>query len=45
VPEILLDVNGLKIEATAYPPGEPPRTVTLVEGVSFTVEKRARCWA
>ncbi len=23
------------IEATSYPPGEPPRTVTLVDGVSF----------
>ncbi|MFC3075131.1 ABC transporter ATP-binding protein [Shinella pollutisoli] len=35
----LLSVKNLKIEATSYPPGEPPRTVTLVEGVSFDVEK------
>jgi len=35
----LLSVRDLKIEATSYPPGEPPRTVTLVEGVSFDVEK------
>ena len=37
--EVLLDVKGLKIEATAYPPGEAPRDITIVEGVSFTVEK------
>ena len=35
----LLSVKNLKIEATSYPPGEPPKTVTLVEDVSFTVEK------
>ncbi len=35
----LLEVKGLKIEATAYPPGEPPRDITIVEGVSFKVEK------
>ncbi len=37
--DALLEVKGLKIEATAYPPGEPPRDITIVEGVSFTVEK------
>ncbi len=37
--DILLDVTGLKIEATAYPPGEPPQDITIVEDVSFTVEK------
>jgi len=37
--ETLLEVKGLKIEATAYPPGEPPRNITIVEGVSFKVEK------
>ena len=37
--ETLLEVKGLKIEATAYPPGEPPRDITIVEDVSFTVEK------
>ncbi|NVD39314.1 ABC transporter ATP-binding protein [Ensifer sp. HO-A22] len=35
----MLSVKNLKIEATSYPPGEPPKTVTLVEGVSFTVQK------
>jgi peptide/nickel transport system ATP-binding protein len=35
----LLEVKGLRIEATAYPPGEPPRDITIVEGVSFKVEK------
>ena len=39
MPEILLDVHDLKIQATSYPPGEPPREVTLVEGVSFQLEK------
>ena len=37
--EPLLDIHDLKIEATSYPPGEAPRTVTLVEGVSFRLEK------
>ena len=35
----LLSFNNLKIEATAYPPGEPPRHVVLVDGVSVSVEK------
>ena len=35
----LLSVKNLKIEATSYPPGEPPKVVTLVEGVSFDVAK------
>ncbi|RID91989.1 ABC transporter ATP-binding protein [Gemmobacter lutimaris] len=39
MPETLLDVRGLVIEATSYPPGEPPKDVTLVHGVSFTLEK------
>ena len=37
--DVLLSVKGLKIEATAYPPGEPPKDITIVEGVSFEVEK------
>jgi peptide/nickel transport system ATP-binding protein len=37
--DFLLEVKNLKIEATAYPPGEPPRDITIVEGVSFTLEK------
>ena len=35
----MLSVKNLKIEATSYPPGEPPKVVTLVEGVSFDVQK------
>jgi peptide/nickel transport system ATP-binding protein len=35
----LLEVKDLKIEATAYPPGEAPRNITIVQGVSFAVEK------
>ncbi|MDW5313076.1 ABC transporter ATP-binding protein [Rhizobium sp. PL01] len=35
----LLSVKNLKIEATSYPPGEAPKTVTLVENVSFDVQK------
>ncbi|TKA97541.1 ABC transporter ATP-binding protein [Cereibacter changlensis] len=37
--EPLLTIEGLRIEATAYPPGEPPRDVVLVEDVSFALEK------
>lgn len=36
---VLLEVKDLKIEATSYPPGEPPRDITIVEGVSFNVDK------
>ena len=35
----LLSFKNLKIEATAYPPGEPPRHLVLVDGVSVSVEK------
>ncbi|MBO3760912.1 ABC transporter ATP-binding protein [Ciceribacter sp. L1K22] len=35
----LLSVRNLKIEATSYPPGEPPKTITIVEGVSFDLSK------
>jgi peptide/nickel transport system ATP-binding protein len=41
---LLLDIRNLRIEATSYPPGEAPRTVTLVENVSLTW-RRARCLA
>ncbi len=37
--EILLEFKDLRIEATSYPPGEPPRHVVLVDGVSVAVEK------
>jgi peptide/nickel transport system ATP-binding protein len=39
VAEPLLSFKNLKIEATAYPPGEPPRHLVLVDGVSVSVEK------
>lgn len=35
----LLEITDLRIEATAYPPGEPPKDVVLVDGVSLTLEK------
>lgn len=37
--ETLLDIRNLRIEATAYPPGEPPKNVVLVDDVSLTLEK------
>jgi len=39
VADILLDIRDLKIEATVYPPGEDPREVTIVDGVSLTLRK------
>jgi len=38
--EPLLAVHDLKIEATIHPPGEPSRDVIIVDGVSFTLQKR-----
>ena len=35
----VLEIRGLRIEATAYPPGEAPRHMTLVDDVSVTVGK------
>ncbi|PWE54540.1 ABC transporter [Metarhizobium album] len=35
----LLSIRNLKIEATSYPPGEPPKRVTIVDGVSLDLEK------
>lgn len=35
----LLQISDLRIEATAYPPGEPPKEVVLVDGVSLSLEK------
>ncbi len=35
----LLKIRGLVIEATSYPPGEPPRNVTLVHGVDLTLQR------
>ncbi len=35
----LLQIKNLRIEATSYPPGEPPRHVVLVDDVSVTVQQ------
>lgn len=37
--ERLLDIRNLRIEATVYPPGEEPRTITIVDGVSLTLNR------
>jgi peptide/nickel transport system ATP-binding protein len=39
VAEPLLQIKGLVIEATSYPPGEPPKNVTLVHGVDLTLAR------
>ncbi|NRB36391.1 MAG: ABC transporter ATP-binding protein [Rhodobacteraceae bacterium] len=35
----LVDIRNLKIGATVYPPGENPKKIEIVHGVSFTLEK------
>jgi peptide/nickel transport system ATP-binding protein len=37
--DLLLDVRDLRIEATIHPPGETSRDITIVDGVSFTLQK------
>ena len=37
--DTLLEMKGLVIEATSYPPGEPPKDVTLVHGVDLTLKR------
>ncbi|MCA0048302.1 ABC transporter ATP-binding protein [Mesorhizobium sp. B283B1A] len=37
--ETLLDIRNLRIEATAYPPGEDPKTITIVDDISLVLEK------
>jgi peptide/nickel transport system ATP-binding protein len=37
--DMLLDIRNLRIEATAYPPGEAPKKITLVDDVSLTLDK------
>ncbi|WP_027053602.1 ABC transporter ATP-binding protein [Mesorhizobium erdmanii] len=37
--DVLLDIRNLRIEATTYPPGEQPMTITIVDNVSLTLEK------
>jgi len=39
VADPLLQIKGLVIEATSYPPGEAPKQVTLVHGVNLTLER------
>ncbi len=39
VGETLLEIRNLRIEATVYPPGEPPHDVTIVDDVSLTLER------
>ena len=35
----LLDIRNLQIGATVYPPGEDPKDITIVHGVSLTLAK------
>ena len=37
--DTLLAMKGLVIEATSYPPGEPPKNVTLVHGVDLNLKR------
>lgn len=37
--DLLLDILNLRIEATAYPPGQPPKEVVLVDDVSLKLER------
>ncbi|OBP77764.1 ABC transporter [Mesorhizobium loti] len=36
---LLLDIRNLRIEATVFPPGEPPKNIVLVHDVSLTLQK------
>ncbi|TKB09216.1 MAG: ABC transporter ATP-binding protein, partial [Mesorhizobium sp.] len=38
-PCLLLDIRNLRIEATVFPPGQPPKNIVLVDDVSLTLEK------
>ncbi|BCH05302.1 ABC transporter ATP-binding protein (plasmid) [Mesorhizobium sp. 131-2-5] len=37
--DVLLEIRNLRIEATTYPPGDKPMTITIVDDVSLTLEK------
>lgn len=37
--DLLLDIKGLRIEATIYPPGEPAENIVIVDSVDLTLEK------
>jgi peptide/nickel transport system ATP-binding protein len=39
VADLLLDIKGLRIEATVYPPGEAAQEIVIVDGVDLTLEK------
>lgn len=39
MPDPVLAIDNLRIEATTHPPGEAPRTAVLVDGVSLTLER------
>ncbi|TJW39610.1 MAG: ATP-binding cassette domain-containing protein, partial [Mesorhizobium sp.] len=36
--DTLLEIRNLRVEATAYSPGEKPRNVTIVDGVSLLLK-------
>lgn len=36
---VLLDIRNLKVEATVYSPGEKPRDITIVDGVSLLLKR------
>ncbi|MER8778150.1 ABC transporter ATP-binding protein [Mesorhizobium sp. M0977] len=37
--DVLLNIRNLKVEATVYSPGEKPRNVTIVDGVSLLLKR------
>ena len=37
--ETLLQIRNLRVEATSYPPGEPPKDVVIVDDVSLDLAK------
>ncbi|MDT8342815.1 MAG: ABC transporter ATP-binding protein [Thermohalobaculum sp.] len=39
MPDALLDIRNLRIEATVYAPGEPPRDALIVDDVSLRLDK------
>ena len=37
--DLLLKIDNLRVEATAYPPGEPPKNLVIVDDVSLALRK------
>ncbi len=37
--DLLLKIDNLRVEATAYPPGEPPKNLVIVDDVSLELKK------